>query len=332
MGTGEPAAELGAATVSHPVYGTSGKFSPGLRQNLSAALFLLTRRRADIWHFVFAPNPRSSQVGALLKKLRKVPTIQTIASPPRSFADPGQLLFGDICVAQSAWTQKQFTASLRAAEIARRVEVIFPPAPDIERPSDERCKKERARLGLHADQPLFVYPGDLEVSDGAALVVGWAREIAERVPEARVVVAYRDKTSRAEGVVAQLRERADSNLVTFERNVPDIHALVATSTAVLFPVDDLYGKVDLPIVLLEAMRFGTPVVALDEGPLASLSGALRLPNDARNWLEAVARLASDREFRSGIVAQADRALVEHYAPELVARKYEALYSEVTWET
>lgn len=328
MGTGEPATELGADTVSHSVYGTSGKFSPGLRQNLSAALFLLTRSRADLWHFVFAPNPRSSQVGAVLKKLRGVPTLQTIASPPRTFENPGQLLFGDICVAQSEWTRHQFTAALSAAGIARRVEVIFPPAPAVERPSEERCEKERARLGLKKDQPLFVYPGDLEVSDGAMRVVEWAREIAERVSGARVFVAYRDKTSRAEEAVARLRERADPGLVLFERNVPDIHALIATCTAVLFPVNDLYGKVDLPIVLLEAMRFGTPVLALDEGPLASLAGALRLPNDARSWLDAIGQLTLSDEFRRGVMAEGKRALSEHFAADLVARKYEALYFEL----
>ena len=328
MGTGEPAVELGPRTVSHPVYGTSGGFSPGLRQNLSAALFLLTRSRADLWHFVFAPNPRSSQVGGVLKKLRRVPTIQTIASPPRNFENPGQLLFGDICVAQSEWTKNEFASSLKSAGVERRVEVIFPPAPDVERPSEARCQKERARLGVPADAPLFVYPGDLEVSEGAALVVGFAREISERVAGARVVVAYRDKTSHVEEAARVLREKADPDLVLFERNVPDIHALIATCTAVLFPVDDLYGKVDLPIVLLEAMRFGTPVLALDEGPLKSLWGALRLPNEARAWLDAIGRVTRDEDFRSGLVAEGTRALGEHFAAYRVAKKYEALYADL----
>lgn len=328
MGTGEPAVELGERTVSHSVYGSSGGFSPGLRQNLSAAFFLLTHTRADLWHFVFAPNPRSSQVGGVLKKLRNVPTIQTIASPPRNFENPGQLLFGDICIAQSEWTRTEFAASLNAAGVERRLEVVFPPAPDVLRPSEERCQKERARLGVKENEPLFVYPGDLEVSHGAALVVGWAREIAERVPGARVVVAYRDKTSRVEEAAQALRENADPKLVLFERNVPDIHALIATCTAVLFPVDDLYGKVDLPIVLLEAMRFGTPVLALDEGPLQSLWGALRLPLDSRAWFDAIARLVPGDAFRNGIVEDGKRALNEHFAPDLVAKKYEALYLDL----
>jgi phosphatidylinositol alpha-1,6-mannosyltransferase len=158
--------------------------------------------------------------------------------------------------------------------------------------------------------------------------VAWAGQISERVPGARLVVAYRDKTEHAREAAAALAEGADPNLVLFERNVPDIHALIATSTAVIFPVDDLYGKVDLPIVLLEAMRFGTPVLALDEGPLASLHGALRLPHEPRDWLDAVARVSLDNAFRARLVEDGNRALAEHFAPALVAKKYEALYADL----
>ncbi len=38
------------------------------------------------------------------------------------------------------------------------------------------------------------------------------------------------------------------------------------------PVDDLHGKVDLPIVLLEALTLGTPALVLDEGPLSGTHG------------------------------------------------------------
>ncbi len=328
MGTGESTRDLGARTVSHSVYGGSGKFSPGLRQNIDAASFLLLRSRADLWHFVFAPNPKSSQVGHLLKKLRRIPTVQTIASPPRDFESPGKLLFGDIVVAQSEWTRRMFLASLEAAGVDRRIEVIFPPAPEVELPPLERQRAERARLGISDDAPLFLYPGDLEVSDGAAHVVDWAREIVARVPNARIVVAYRDKTPRVEEFATALREHENAQLVTFERNAADIHALVASSAAVLFPVDDLYGKVDLPIVLLEALRFGTAVIALDEGPLSSLRGALLLPMEASDWLASIERVAHDSEFRAELTARGKRALEQHFEPEMIARSYGVLYDEL----
>jgi phosphatidylinositol alpha-1,6-mannosyltransferase len=328
MGTGEPAPELGDRAVSHAVYQASGSFSPALKQNLQAAFFLLMKSRADLWHFVFAPNPRSSQVGGVLKKLRGTPTLQTIASPPRTFDNPGKLLFGDIAVAQSTWTRTQFEASLERAGVERRIEVVPPPAPVLPRPDEARCAQERARLGLSADTPLFVYPGDLEVSEGADHVVEWAKEIGARVPGARILVAYRDKTAGAEERASALAEVADETLVSFECNVPDIHALIATATAVLFPVDDLYGKVDLPIVLLEALRFGTPVLALNEGPLRDLKGAVLLSEKTADWLSAIEQVGTDAGFRDQCAQRGKSEVEEHFAPATIARRYEALYQEL----
>jgi glycosyltransferase involved in cell wall biosynthesis len=334
MGTGERVQELGDRVVHHAIYGSSGNYSPSALQNLRAAAYLLFLSRADLWHFVFSPNARSSQVGATLRRLRGVPTVQTIASPPRSFEEPEKLLFGDVIVAQSAWTRTQFEAALARSTVQprgtsqRRIETIAPPAPHLDEPTEERVAKERARLGLSDGEALFVYPGDLEVSSGAAHMIEWAPSVRERIPGARVLLAYRNKTEKAEARAQELRERADTRVVELQPNVPDIHALLKLATAIVFPVDDLYGKVDLPIVLLEALRLGTPVLALDEGPLKSLEGALRLADDPREWLDAMARITADVEFRAGCVAQGKRAVDEHYSPAQIARQYEKIYEDL----
>lgn len=329
MGTRDAAPELGNRVVSHAVYGGSGGFSPALRQNLQAALFLLATRRADLWHFVFAPNPLSSRVGGALRKMRGVPTVQTIASPPRSFESPEKLIFGDVAVAQSEWTKQQLvSAFVSENKQPPRIEVIYPPAPEVVTPSEEEMNEVRSAFGCHGAQPLFVYPGDLEVSRGARTVVELSRRIREHVPFARVVIAYRDKTSHAGLRAEELADQCNLEVVRFGCNVKNIHALVAAATAIVFPVDDLYGKVDLPIVLLEAFRLGTPVLALDEGPLKSLEGALRLPNDQDRWLAEMSRLALDGRAYELQREMGYRAIEHHYAPTLVAQRYQRIYRDL----
>lgn len=327
LGRGAPAIELGSRTVSHDVYRAVGGFSPGLRQNLQAATWMLMRSRADLWHFVFAPNPRSSQVGAWLRRLRGVPTVQTIASPPRSFERPEKLLFGDVVVAQSAWTLNQFRAAYAKNKAPRLVEVP-PPAPRVAPVSPTRQHAARAELRVGEDVPLFLYPGDLEISQGAARVVAWAAQLRVRIPGAKTVVAYRDKTPKAALRADELATQCDPQDVLFYKNVTDIHALVATSTAILFPVEDLYGKVDLPIVLLEAFRLGTPVLSLNHGTLSSLQGALLLGENPQDWLELAAKLASDAGFHRERVQAGESALKSHFDPELVAARYQEIYEQL----
>ena len=56
-----------------------------------------------------------------------------------------------------------------------------------------------------------------------------------------------------------LRRDLNPSRVRLVREAPDILALLRTSAAVLFPVEDLYGKVDIPIVLLSALENGSPL-------------------------------------------------------------------------
>lgn len=328
MGTKEAAGELEGRCQVMEVYGDSGRFAPGLAQNVRAALWLLVFSRADLWHFVFAPNLRSSQMGRALKKARRVPVVQTVASPPLSFVNPHRLLFGDVVVAQSEWTRRKFLEAATSAQPLPPLHVIPPPAPNVSSPDREARQRARQQLGIGDGNPLFLYPGDLEVSRGAEHVSEMVSELRAKLPDVHVVFAYRDKSSRAEQRAAELRNRLPNGFTHVVANVPDIHALVATSTAILFPVDDLYGKVDLPIVLLEAMALGVPVMTLDAGPLASLEGAWRASFDVRRWLEEAVALGQDSEHRARRVALGREACGVHYAPDRIARAYEQIYQEL----
>jgi hypothetical protein len=107
-----------------PVYGAAGAFTPSLVDNGRAALWLMLASRADLWHFVFAPNARTSAIGRFTSRARRAPVVQTVASPPRVF-DPAHL-FGDAIVVQSHWTRDRvelawaFTAGDRRHPSAAR--------------------------------------------------------------------------------------------------------------------------------------------------------------------------------------------------------------------
>jgi phosphatidylinositol alpha-1,6-mannosyltransferase len=319
-------AALPSPVQAHPVYRSSGRFSPDLGANARAAAWLALRARADVWHYVFAPNARTSGAGRLLKALRRVPVVQTVASPPRSFNEAW--FFGDVVVAQSEWTRQRIEAALgRAGRESVHLEVIPPPVPTLQQPDSKRLRGARQALGIDADAALFVYPGDLETSSGAETVARVVSELIRRVPGAVVVFAYRAKTPRAAHIAADLRRRLPNHAVRVAGEVTDFLALVAGATAVLFPVDDLYGKVDLPIALLESMQLRVPVVCLDAGPLRELAGAVKLRGDIeRSLIEQCESLARDHSRAAEIVEAAHGAVIRRHAPATVARAYEALYT------
>jgi phosphatidylinositol alpha-1,6-mannosyltransferase len=328
---------VGAGIGVDAIYEPASSYAPSLLNNLRAAKHLALSRQARIWNFVFAPNALSSQMGKLLSGVRRVGVVQTIASRPRIFAEPRKLLFGDIVVAQSKDTRRRFELSFDAEQIPTalrpRMEVIAPPLGDVRVPTLEETHAIRHELAIGLDVPILLYPGDLEVSQGAARVARAAKRILSRHGSAVVVFAFREKTPMAEARAASLRQELSSEVplerVRFLRECRDILALVRTSAAVLFPVDELYGKVDLPIVLLESMALGTPVIVTDEGPLSELEGALKIaPSNEGELADLAIALIDDHGRRAQCVDEQQRALRDRFSAERVAQAYEALYDEL----
>lgn len=318
------------------VYPTAGRFAPSFAHNARAAAWLLRHSRESLWHFVFAPNRRTSAMGRWLKWWRRVPVVQTIASAPREFVDVDRLLFGDVVVAQSQWTRSRIGEAYEAAgipeESRRRIEVVYPPLGPLRPRTPQEHRRVRADLGISAEAPLFVFPGDLETGGGVSRIQQAIPAVLSILPEAVFVLAYRAKSERTRAVAAELERRLAGAPVRFAGEVVDVLALVSGCTAVLFPVDDLWGKVDLPIVLLEAMKLGCPVVVLDHGPLCELEGAVRVPTEARDdassLTAAVVRLATDGSYRAAVVEQQAATIHARHRAADVARAYENIYLEL----
>ena len=316
--------------VTWSVYANRGTFRPGLGQNMRAVWSLLSGADADLWHFVFAPNPKSSRMGAWLKRLRGVPVVQTVASPPRDFASADALLFGDVVVTQSHWTRARLLDGCRGpgAKVPR-IEVIPPPVDSLPEPSEEQRADARRRLDIAPEAPLFVYPGDLETSSGANAVANLVEPLTREVPGAVVVFAYRPKTPEAPQIAEALERRLPANCVRVVGDLENVLHLLSSATAVLFPVDDLWGKVDLPIVLLEAMSLSVPVIALDQGPLSDLEGVMKLPSLAtQELLGASLELCRNADLRSRVVAEQREYVERRHRARVVSAAYEAIYADL----
>lgn len=321
--TTRDAAPLGDGIAHERIYPNAGSFAPALRDNARVFRRLLLGTKPELWHFVFAPNPVSSNAAKLARLLQRVPTVQTIASAPKSFENVSRLLFGDRIVALSEHTKERLVVG---GADSKKIAVIPPTVPRIPTISAKNIELARARIGIDDDRPLVLYPGDLEVSKGAKLVAEAAPKILART-DATIVFACRKKTPRAEDAEASLRARLSTHgdRIRFVGEVPSLLELLAGASVVLFPVDDLYGKVDLPIAVLEAMELGVPVVALEEGPLAELRGVVHVSKRSDELARACLGLLRDAVRHADVAAEAKEVVDARHRPSIAASAYEELY-------
>ena len=324
---------LSPRVTMDPVYAAAGSFAPGLAANARVLKRLCFGDPLDVWHFVFAPNPASSSAARVARQTQRLrgfkgPVVQTIASAPRQFDGIGRWIFGDKVIVLSEWMRGRMIAS---GISATRLQVIPPCAAAPEAPSAER--RAAARKMIDADGPVLLYPGDYEVSRGAQTVADAATALLDGIPDATLVFACRPKSPRAHEarrvLEAALLQAGVADRVRHVGEVNDMAALVAESALVLFPVDDLYGKVDVPLVLIEALALGIPMVLASEGPLEAVSTArFAEPGDAAALAEAALDLYRSPAQMSA-QREAGRALhAERFAPRVVAAEYDALYADL----
>lgn len=281
---------------------------------------------ADVAHFFFQPNPRTSSVARLLARARRRPTVHTVSSAPRPDLDPRRVLFADRTVVLSRRTE----ALLRDAGV-RGVARIAPAVAPIAVPTEEARARARLRFGLPGGAPVIVFPGDLERGEGAAVLIDALSEL----PDAVLALAYRAKSERTHDAERRLRDRA-RELGVAERTrwvgeTSEILSLLGAADVVALPSRDLGAKVDLPLVLIEAMWQARPVLvasrsAAEELAEGAAACALEPSRDAvvaqlRAWLD-------DAEERAAVGARAREAAELRHHPRAMARAYEAVYDEV----
>lgn len=308
-----------------PVYPGRGSFAPSTLHNARAFMHLLTDFRADLWHFVFAPSPKTTSILKQLRRVRRTKTLQTIASPPKRFEQARQLLFGDRVVVQSEWTKRELQRHAPEVEMS----VIHPTAPRVVLPTNDAIESLRKLLELESETEVIVYPGDLEFSSGSRCFAELIETLGPSRPNAVFVFACRAKTEAAAGVERALKARLSGHRVRFTGELPSLLPLLALSHLIVFPTDSAFGKVDIPIALLEAMRLGVPVLSFAFGPLVELDGTVTVPVGDMVALVRETRSVLDDAARRNEISEAQRRFLEvKMAPETAARKYEVLYSEL----
>ncbi len=309
-----------------PIYRESGGFAPGLSANARVAWRLFRGPPHDIWHFVFAPSSRTTRIAKMAASSRRSRgwtgnIVQTIASTPKKFDKA--LLFGDVAVTMSEHTRGKFLA---AGVDPQRILTIAPcaEAPTAATRDEERALRSELDLG---DSPIVLYPGDYETSSGAETVARAIRALVTIHPNVKIVFACRPKTSRAARAKAKLVELLENEKIAeYTRHVGELESLaplLSISKVVAFPVDDLYGKVDLPLVLLEALALGIPMVLARGGPLEEIHAARYVP--PKDHAALAGEISQLLESPGDLPHKARSRYLQAYRPGVIAAAYDDLY-------
>jgi glycosyltransferase involved in cell wall biosynthesis len=317
------------------IYRVAGSFAPALSQNARLfARLLRPGRRPSLFHFFFAPNPRSSGAGRFLRRWKGVPCVQNVSSEPKPGVDIAPLIFGDRVVVHSEHT--------RARLEDRGVRGVVRIYPGIEIPDDPepaRAARARALIG-DPGGPVILYPGDYRFSGAIPAVIGAIPAVLARYPGARFVLACRIKVPEDAGferrMCAEIEAGGTRGAVVIVNDVPDFRALVSVCDLAIFPALSLYAKMDIPLALLECMGLGKPLVLSRVGPLTEIlsrpAGVTVPPGSGEALARAILELLADDARRAAMGGEGRRLVRERFDIRRIAGEYANLYRELRNET
>lgn len=267
----------------------------------------------DVIHPWFAPRMPTAMLLRGVRRVRRIPIVQTIASVPRSMFNVGSTLAGDVIVPTSDATA---IALATAGVDARRMRRI--PSPFTSRaPTDD----------VDAPKDLLLYAGDWENDDGVERTLhAFAKMSPPRGVMPHLAIAARAKTKRSIEIERKIRKRLASR-VTILGEVRSLLPWIARARGVLVPATNTFAKLDHPRVLLEAISLGVRIVVGTAPSLAELVDEPRIGEVARD--EGDLREAMERCFSEEPPPPA--AIVRMLAPrqpQQVAARYVAIYKEL----
>ncbi|MCB0217919.1 MAG: glycosyltransferase family 4 protein [Caldilineae bacterium] len=188
----------------------------------------------------------------------------------------------------------------------------------------------RARLGLPTEARVVTLVGRLAAQKGLDDFLEAARLVHAVQPETRFLIAgHGPERERLEGLSRAL---GLGEALRFLGYRADVASLMAASDLLVMPSHDE----GLPIVLLEAMAMGLPIVATRVGGIPDLvrdgeTGLLVAPGAPRELADEALGLLADRETADSLGRSAQRYVDRQCSPERATRRLAAIYRTVLAE-
>lgn len=328
--------KLPESTKQESIY-TSGVFDWKAKFNLFR--YLRKNRDAfDITHYLFTPTKFNTRALTSFARPTKGKTIQTVATLRTDLYDEAtlkKLLFADRLTVYTDATK----AKLNALGF-NNVERIYPGI-DLEK-YQPRPKSQVVldQYQLTADDFLVVYPGEYTRLGATDFLVETLIAHFSQ-PEAEPFVFHfacriKNEADRVKREEIRERFRAAGCLdhIRFDEGhaTADMAAVYNTADVIAFPIGDLKGKFDVPLIIIEGYASGKPVILSDLPAFQEFSNdqiSATIPRlESAPLINKILYLKQNSEKRMAM-GEAARAFTEaHFDLRETARRYSELYASL----
>jgi glycosyltransferase involved in cell wall biosynthesis len=188
--------------------------------------------------------------------------------------------------------------------MADKIDVIHTGIPEITLDREDARRQVLRAIGDQTASPLVSLVGHLIPGKGHLELVEIVPRLIEEMPNARVLFVGDPPSELFGDYVERLHERIAAlgvaDAVTFLGHRDDALTVIAASDLVVMPSVSEHPSIEtegFPLIALEALAVGTPVVAYATGGLPELladCGTFVAPRDREGLLRAILSVATER--------------------------------------
>ena len=327
--------DLPANITQIPCYTkTELDFSEKLR--LLAALRSL-RSKFDITHYLFTPTRKNTSLINFFSRPTHGKTIQTIATLREDLYGPKQwkqLLFANHIVVYSEYSKKKLEA-IGFTNVTR----IYP-GTDLHYYSPQTKSPEAlAHFNLSPQDFVVTYNGEYARLGATDMLVDWLIEYYRSHPDSNMKFVFACRVKKHEDdrlkkieVTERFTAAGILDRIRFTDTYADMPALYNLADIVIFPVNDMRGKFDVPLVIIEAYACGRPVILSDLPIFQEFANdqiCVTIPRGSKEALtKQIDRLKADPSTRETLGRNARAFVEQHFDLQNTVMSYEQLYNSL----
>lgn len=306
------------------------RFGTGLRERVNALVELIGKEKIDL---IFT-NTSVIIEGALAAQLCGIPHIWHIHELINR--DPGLFPFLDmlpfytlleVLTDKIVVVSRSVEAEMKQFVQTDKIEVVYN---GIDSSNETYIQRDKERIfGFDNDVPTVSFVGMLSKRKGVFNLVDTASLVIQRFPEIKFVIAGPD-AGVFNTMLKRLEEKKIDHAFRFLGFRTDVLNIIGSSDIFVLP-----SLVDpLPVVLLEAMIAGKPVVATQSGGAAEMvvhgkTGLLVPVNDPSTMAQAIVSLLENPKRMQLMGQRAKDRVRRVFSYEQYIRNFERLFDEVS---
>ena len=225
-----------------------------------------------------------------------------------------------------------YVSLLRFGIPTKKVEMIPPIVPSVNK-SVSSGRRYRDILKFEKNDLLALFIGNLEKNKGIDALLEAFIKLANELPELKLIIttelAHKGFFKRKRILQEKLAHYSLADRVVWLSFVDDILSLIMEADVLIVPFLDLKGVSDYPLVVLEAMSVGTPVIATNVGGtreiLGKENGIMIPPGDVDALCLAIKKILVSKQVNRRCIGS---PLIRYFDACSVGRKYQKLYKLV----